>query len=161
MRRRLLIPLTAAVSVAALAAPALAHVSVDQKSVPADTDQVLRFNVPVEPKDHESGRPDLAERHNDKVTVEIPAGFTATACQAKPGWECKVRPAAGKTPHHVAFTRTGEPFDAVDSFDVSVHTAPKAGDYPFEVNQTYSDGDAAHWDGPADSPSPAPVVQVV
>lgn len=147
-------------SLVALGGPAFAHVSVDQKSVPPGSDQVLRFNVPVEGSGHEAGRPDLEQRHNVKVTVEIPDGFTAKACEAKPGWECKVNPAAGRAPHHVAFTRSGGPYDAVDSFNVSVHTAPSPGDYAFETNQTYSEGDTAHWDGPAGAPDAAPVVKV-
>jgi uncharacterized protein YcnI len=140
--------------------PAMAHVGVDKKSVPPNADAALRFSVPVEPEDHGRGRPDLAKRHNEKVTIEIPAGFTAKACGGKEGWSCQVNPAAGNAPHHVAFSRSGPPFEGVDSLTVDVRTAAEPGSYPFEVNQTYSDGDTAHWDGPPDSPSPAPVVKV-
>lgn len=151
--------IAAACSIVA-AGPAFAHVSVDQKSVPPSSDAVLRFNVPVEGADHSAGRPDLDKRHNVKVTVEIPAGFTAGSCEAKAGWACKVNPAAGKAPHHVAFTRSGGPYDAVDSFNVKVRTAAEPGSYAFETNQTYSEGDVSHWDGSPDSSNPAPVVTV-
>jgi uncharacterized protein YcnI len=118
------------------------------------------MNAPVEARDHQPGRPDPNARHNERLTVEIPAGFTATACEEKPGWACKVNPAAGKAPHHVAYTRTGPPFEPVDSFNFKVHTASNAGNYPFETNQSYSDGETVHWDGPPDSPTPAPMVSV-
>jgi hypothetical protein len=41
-----------------------------------------------------------------------------------------------------------------------VHTPKQRGEYPFQVNQYYADGSAVHWDGPPDSDTPAPVLQV-
>lgn len=160
-RRRTLVALaTCTAVVLGLAVPAWGHATIDQKAVPANTDQALTLRVPVEPKDHSGAQPDLATRHNERVTVEIPSGFTATACDSKPGWTCKVNPAAGKVPHHVAYTRTGEPYESMDVFTFKVHTAPKPGDYGFQTNQTYSEGDSVHWDGPPDSSTPTPTVQV-
>jgi uncharacterized protein YcnI len=150
----------AAVVLLAGAAPAWGHAELEQGSVPADRDERLTMKVPVEPPGHADAEPPLEQRHNTRVTIEIPDGFRALQCSAKPGWECAVKPAAGRTPHHVAFSRTGPPYEKVDVFAFTVHTARNPGRYPFETNQAYSDGDRVSWDGPAGSETPAPVVEV-
>lgn len=156
---------TVVASVALLAAfgtalPAWGHASLDQASAPRDADTGLTLRVPVEPPGHGGASPDLAARHNQRVTVEIPDGFGALSCDPKPGWTCAVNPAAGSAPLHIAWTRQGEPFEQLDAFTFTVHTAKNAGTYPFETHQTYSDGDVVHWDGPARSDHPAPTLDV-
>src|SRR5438094_7079238 len=113
----------------AVGLPAGGHPTIDQRTVPPNTNQVLTLRVPVEPQGHSGPQPDLATRHNQRVTVVMPSGFMATACDPKPGWTCAVNPAAGRTPHHVAYTRTGEPYEPMDVFTFTVHTAPSPGDY--------------------------------
>jgi uncharacterized protein YcnI len=160
MRRTTATALTATALLVAGAVPAWGHATLDQDSVPRDSEATLNVRVPVEPKDHGGDDPDLNERFNSKVSVEIPAGFAAVGCNAKPGWECRVNPKSGKTPHHVAYTRTGGPNDAEDVFDFQVTTPGKTGEYKFEINQTYSDGDVVQWAGDKDSATPASFVTV-
>ena len=154
---------TAVLSVSALLAlgthlpNAWGHASISPGRAPRDSDVNLQLNVPVEPPGHSGAEPDLAARHNQRVTVEMPRGITGIGCDPKPGWTCAVNQGAS-TPH-IAFDRTGEPVSGVDSFTLEVHTSGP-GRYPLEVNQTYSDGDVAHWDGPAGSDNAAPTLDV-
>ncbi len=142
------------------AGPAWGHATLDQTSVPRSSEASLTVRAPVEPSEHGDEEPDLNQRYNVKVSVEIPNGFAAIGCEAKPGWECKVNPKAGKTPHHVAYTRTGGPNDAEDVFAFRVTTPGKTGEYKFDINQTYSEGDVVQWSGDKDSPTPASFVTV-
>ncbi len=142
------------------ALPAWGHASLEQGTAPRNADFGLTLHVPVEAPDHGGSSPDLAARHNQRVTVEIPKGFAALGCDPKPGWTCSVNQASGITPLHIAWTRQGEPMEQVDSFTFKVHTASAAGSYPFETHQTYSDGDVVHWDGPSRPGNPAPVLDV-
>lgn len=160
MNRRTTFAVVATCALLAAAAPAWGHADFEEDSVPPDAEAVLNLKVPVEPPGHGDEHPDLAARHNDRVTLEIPEGFTAVACEAKPGWDCAVNPEAGRTPHHVAYDRSGGPNDPVDVFGLTVRTPRKTGTYVFEVNQTYSDGDTAHWDGDPDSDNPGATVDV-
>jgi hypothetical protein len=45
-------------------------------------------------------------------------------------------------------------------FHFTVHTPAQAGTYSFPVEQHYSDGKKANWNGDAGSPEPAPTVTV-
>ncbi len=115
-------------------------------SVPPDSDQTLVLDVP------EEKGPTV---HNRKVVVEVPGGFTVSGCNQKPEWSCAT--STSGTRALVTWTRTaGSDPDTHFSFDV--HTPGTRGDYPFEVNQSYTDGSTAHWDGPPDSDTPAPVL---
>jgi uncharacterized protein YcnI len=117
-------------------------------SVPPDSDQALVLDVP-----EEKG----PEVHNSKVTVEVPGGFTVSGCDEKPEWSCATSAAGRKTV--VTWTRSSGS-DPDTHFSFAVHTPKKGGDYPFEVNQSYTDGSTVHWDGLPDSETPAPVLQV-
>lgn len=158
--RRTALTALAAAAVVAGAVPAWGHATLEQSSVPRSSEAALNVRVPVEPSEHGDEDPDLNQRYNVKVSVEIPSGFTAIGCEAKPGWECKVNPKAGRTPHHVAYNRTGGPNDAVDVFGFRVTTPSKTGEYKFEINQTYSEGDVVQWSGDKDSPTPASFLTV-
>lgn len=140
------------------ALPAFGHASFDRGVVPADSEEGLTMRVPVEPPEN-GGSPPLADRHNTRVTIRIPAGFRVLSCENKPGWSCSVNPASGNVPYHLRWTRSSGPPEQVDTFDFTVRTA-KPGRYRFETNQTYSDGTTAYWDGPPDSPTPAPELEV-
>ena len=158
-RRRAVAALAASVLFAA-AVPAWAHSTIEPQTVPPSSDQRLTAKVPVEPGQHSGPEPDVNKRHNTRVTVEIPDGFTATACEPKPGWSCQVVAKSDKVPHHVAYNRQAGPFEKTDVFAFAVRTPAKAGDYAFEINQTYSEGDVSHWDGPPGSANPAAIVKV-
>ena len=160
MLRRTTLAITAVAVVLAGAVPAWGHATLDQSSVPRSSEATLNLRAPVEPKEHGGEKPDLNQRYNMKVSVEIPNGFAAIGCEAKPGWECKVNPKAGKTPHHVAYSRIGGPNDAEDVFAFTVTTPAKTGEYKFEINQTYADGDVVQWAGDKDSPTPASFLMV-
>jgi hypothetical protein len=134
----------------AMPSAAWAHaVFVKNSRVAPNTDQKLTMNVP-----EEKG----ADVHNTKVVVVVPGGFTVSGCDQRPDFSCAISPASeGRT--LVTFTRTTGA-DPDGRFAFSVHTPGQAGGYPFNTNQTYSDGSTVHWDGPPDSDAPAPVLQV-
>lgn len=71
-----------------------------------------------------------------------------------------MRDGDGNAPPHIRWERESGPPEEVDVFPFEVHTASEEGEYPFETNQIYSDGDTVHWDGPEDSPTPAPLLAV-
>ena len=134
---------------AAFPATAWAHAEFQSNSsVPANSDQTLRFIVP------EEKGPSV---HNTKVVFVVPGGFSVKGCDPKPQWTCAVAPASeGRTT--VTYNRSsGDDPDARFSF--GVHT-PGPGDYPFAVNQTYGDNTTNRWNGPPGSDSPAPVLKV-
>lgn len=135
---------------AAVPAAAWAHAEfLGNASVPANSDQKLTINVP-----EEKG----ANVHNAKVVFVVPAGFSVSGCDPKPEWACAVSPASnGRT--LVTYTRSSGS-DADGRFSFGVHTPGKAGDYPFQTNQSYTDNSTQRWDGPPDSESPAPVLKV-
>ncbi|MGH9041575.1 MAG: hypothetical protein ACRDZ3_15250 [Acidimicrobiia bacterium] len=143
------LPLATVALAAVLAASpgtAWAHASFTDGSAPANADDTLTLDVP-----EEKG----ADVHNQKVIVEVPAGFAVKGCATPGGWACDSKASSGRTV--VTFTRGSSPVET--RFDLQVHT-PKAGEYTFEVNQFYDDGSASRWDGPPDSDSPAPVLEV-
>jgi hypothetical protein len=134
----------------AMPTPAWAHaVFVSNSTVPPESDQRLALDVP------EEKGPDV---HNSKILVVVPGGFRVSGCDQKPEWSCAASGASGGRTL-VTWTRTsGSNPDAHFSF--GVHTPKQPGEYPFDVNQSYSDGSTVHWDGPPDSDTPAPVLDV-
>jgi uncharacterized protein YcnI len=121
---------------------------VGDSSVPPDSDRALVIDVP-----EEKGR----DVHNSKVVVEVPSGFAVSGCDPKPEWSCATSAAGART--LVTWTRSSGS-DPDTHFSFGVHTPDQDGDYPFEVNQSYSDGSTVRWDGPPDSDTPAPVLRV-
>jgi uncharacterized protein YcnI len=148
--RHYLAAMAAGTVLAALPAAAWAHaVFLSNSSVPANSDQKLTLNVP-----EEKG----SSIHNSKVVFVVPSGFSVSGCDPKSQWQCAVSPASqGRTT--VAYTRDAGD-DADGRFSFGVHTPGQPGDYPFAVNQTYSDNSTTRWNGPPDSETPAPVLKV-
>ncbi len=133
-----------------LSGTAQAHVSLDKSSVPADSDQSLQVRVPGE----------NPPAYTVKLVLEVPAGFTALTCADKVGWTCALtQDTTNGRSAIITWTRESG-VDAVDLFDLVVHTPTRSGDYPFEAAQSYSDGTKVFWDGPPDSDRPAPVLTV-
>ena len=130
-------------------ATAWAHAEFQSNSsVPANSDQALRFIVP------EEKGPSV---HNTKVVFVVPAGFSVKGCDPKPQWTCAV---AGASEGRTTVTYSRSSGDDPDGrFSFGVHT-PGPGDYPFAVNQTYSDNSTMRWNGPPNSDTPAPVLKV-
>ena len=148
--QRLTILRVAGLSAAILAAvPGVAwgHASFVDGNAPPDADRTLTLDVP------EEKGPDV---HNQKVIVEVPGGFAVAGCSTPGGWACGSQESKGRTV--VTFTRGTSPVET--RFNLEVHTPARSGDYTFQVNQFYDDGSAAHWDGPPDSDTPAPVLRV-
>lgn len=159
MRRQATVFSLSALAVLATAGAAWGHASLDQASVPKDSDQALTLRVPVEPKGHGAGGSDLAQRHNARVVVVIPDGFAARGCDPKPGWTCAVNPAGPKNPLNITWAREGGPVDRIDVFGFTVHSAGTPGPYRFNTIQGYSDGDKEFWDDSPGKPAPALEVQ--
>lgn len=136
-----------------LAPSALAHSSLDKKSAPADTDVALVVSAPVEE----------VNAYNEKVILEVPAGFRVLACDSPNGFRCATTTANDPPRTLITWERT-EPGQRIpltsDRLPFEVHTIDKPGKYPFEVNQFYSNGAVARWDGPENSDHPAPVLEV-
>lgn len=144
-----------AVVVAAVASvtSASAHSTLDKKSVPADTDVALAVNAPVEE----------LNAYNQKIVLEIPPGFRVLRCEKTRDFDCAVTPPDAGGRSLITWNRpsAGQPVPFVtDMFPFSVHTVATPGKYVFEINQFYSNGTAAHWDGAEDSDHPAAVLQV-
>jgi uncharacterized protein YcnI len=149
-RIRRLAAVAAGAVLAAVPGTALAHAEfVSKTSVPANTDQKLTVNVP-----EEKG----ADVHNTKVVFVVPAGFAVSGCDEKREWTCAVSEGSnGRS--LVTYTRSSGA-DPDGRFTFGVHTPGKAGDYPFQTNQTYSDNTTNRWAGPPGSDNPAPVLKV-
>jgi uncharacterized protein YcnI len=140
----------AAVVVLGLSGVAEAHARLDKKSVKAGSIQALSVRVPGEE----------ADAGTTKVVLEIPAGFTAAGCKEKAGWTCAITPDTTNGRNGlVTWTGSSKP-KAVDFFAFTVRVPNKNGTYAFQVNQTYSDGDVAHWDQRPGEDHPAPLLEV-
>ena len=139
-----------AVVVLVLSGVAEAHARLDKKSVKAGSIQALSVRVPGEE----------ADAGTTKVVLEIPAGFTAAGCKEKAGWTCAITPDTTNGRNGlVTWTGSSKP-KAVDFFAFTVRVPNKNGTYAFQVNQTYSDGDVAHWDQRPGEDHPAPLLEV-
>lgn len=149
-RRRRVAILTAAAVIGFSPTAAWAHATfVKTASVPANSDQTLTIDA------EEERGPDV---HNAKVIIEVPSGFVVARCEPKAGWSCSKSSASGGRTLLTWIRDSGA--DPGGRFTFSLRTPRDAGNYPFEVNQFYSDGKASRWDGPPDSDTPAPVLKV-
>lgn len=137
----------------AAAGPAVAHSTLDKKSVPANTDVEVSVQAPVEE----------VNAYNQRLILEVPDGFVVLSCGEVQDFACTQSRAENPKRTVLTWERTepGQPIPFMtDRFPFRMHTIDKAGKYAFEVNQFYSNGTAAHWDGPPDSDRPAPVLTV-
>jgi uncharacterized protein YcnI len=158
--------LTAAVAVAALAAPAAAqaHVTLQPSEVPAGGFTRLDVRVPNE-------RDDAA---TTKIQLQLPDGFAFASYEPVPGWKVNVQKAKLPEPvktddgdisegvKRITWTsKTGIPAGAFQDFGLSVQVPGKAGDaLTFKALQTYSNGEVVRWIGPEGSDNPAPKVEL-
>jgi periplasmic copper chaperone A len=167
MRR---IPAFAAAVAAAAIVPAAAqaHVTLNPRSVTADSFARLDVRVPNE-RDRASTR---------KVVVSFPAGFLSVSWKPVWGWRAKVTKARLATPiktdegeitervAKITSTATAKRYQIVpgsfEEFGLSTripNTPGKALSFP--ALQTYSNGEVVRWTGAPGADTPAPVVNVV
>jgi uncharacterized protein YcnI len=167
MRR---IPVFAAAVAAAAIVPAAAqaHVTLNPRSVTADSFARLDVRVPNE-RDRAS---------TTKIAVSFPAGFASVAWKPVWGWRAKVTKAKLAAPiktdegevtervSKITWTATAKRYQIVpgsfEEFGLSTripNTPGKALSFP--ALQTYSNGEVVRWTGAQGTDTPAPVVNVV
>jgi uncharacterized protein YcnI len=149
---------------ALLAVPAAsAHVTVNPRTVQADSFARLAIRVPDEAEDAQTV----------KVTVQLPESVSFVSFQPKPGWKRSVtmvklaKPITndeGETVTERIATVTWEGGQIApgefDEFGLSAKVPAAQGKLVFPALQTYSNGDVVRWIGDPDSDTPAPRVTV-
>jgi uncharacterized protein YcnI len=182
MKKKLTVLLGTALLTGGWVAPAWAHVTAEDPSVPKDAETEITFSVPVEEHGHtkamhamhEGEKPGGEEKgepskvYNQEVTIEVPRGFEVLSCDQTADWKCdaepaKGSPAAGQAPGGtVTFTRVTKSGSSMDHLTFTVHTPTHTGTYSFPTTQKLSDGDEMEWRGGGDTTdTPAPTVKVV
>lgn len=157
--RGALAALATTIACGVLASQAAGHARVFPSTVPKGSGNAYSLVVPNESEDA-----DITE-----VTITAPEGFLIGGFRTAEGWERTTesegdghggvtssvtwRATDGAVPPGEAawFDFTGRPDEG--------HTEPVT-EYTFAVEQVYSDGEVATWDGAEDSESPAPVVEI-
>ena len=128
-----------------------AHATLDLKTAKADTVVAITLKVPGE---HEPA-------YTTKVTMEVLAGFSETACAPKAGWTCAVTPDTSQGRSAVVtWTRQGKGVSGKDLLPFTTRTPDANGAFAFQVTQTYSSGVKDFWDGAPGSDMPAPRLTV-
>lgn len=166
MNKTTKVALAATVSLLAMPAAALAHVSLHPNVLPAGDFPTVNIRVPNETDNARTVR----------VDVKIPPGFTAFNPQAVPGWTVKlvqtklakpIKTDDGLVTEEVSeaiFTADkgkGTLPGYIENFPVAFSVPGKAGDVlTFKTVQTYSDGSVVRWIGSPDADKPAPTVNV-
>jgi uncharacterized protein YcnI len=170
MRVRLLVGLSAVVLVlVSVAAPAMAHVTVNPSSAAKRSFAKLTFRVPNE-------RPDAG---TTKVEVFLPTDHPIVNVSVKPvpGWTTAVEKSKLPTPlktddgdtvteavSHITWSGGTINPGEFQEFDVSVGPLPEEGDsLVFKAIQTYSSGEVVRWieeaaAGASEPEHPAPVL---
>jgi uncharacterized protein YcnI len=159
----------AAVTAAALLAPAAAqaHVTLQPDTAPAGGFTRLDVRVPNERDD----------AGTTKVDVQLPPGFISASYEPVPGWDVKVTRSKAPEPIDTGeglksdeqvsrITWTGDGKQGViepgqfQDFGVSLKMPEgKGGEkLTFKALQTYDDGQVVRWIGPEDAEEPAPIV---
>jgi hypothetical protein len=142
--RLVFVVISLAVVVVLFTLPAWAHVTVlSATTVPGDTDQVIRFDAPIE-----------RDANNADLLVAMDPAWRPVSCQAPAGWTCSAATEAGRPAFR--FTTT-TPNDAT-TFVLTAHSPSAAGTWAFPSIQSYDDGHVSRWIGPAGSEEPAPTI---
>jgi uncharacterized protein YcnI len=157
-------PILLVLAGALLAVPAAsAHVTVNPRTVPADSFARFAVRVPDEAEDAQT----------IKITVQLPESVSFVSFQPKPGWKRSVtmvkldKPITndeGETVTERISTVTWEGGRIApgefDEFGLSAKVPAAQGKLVFPTVQTYSNGDVVRWIGDPDSDTPAPRVTV-
>jgi uncharacterized protein YcnI len=182
MKRTVTVLLSGAL-LAGWAAPALAHVTAEDPSVPKDSESEMTFMVPVEEgghthakamhamhEGHEAGGENQGEPskvYNQEVTISVPRGFEVISCDKTADWDCTATPAKGSSHAGMApggtidFTRVTKQGTTMDHLSFTVHTPMNRGTFSFPTTQKLSDGDETDWNSDGvTGKNPAPRIQV-
>lgn len=138
MRAWLVPPLAMLVALVACAT-AFAHPSLTPAVIEAGTTQTLSLAVPTE----------KADVTTTQVEVVPPEGFEIEAFVAAEGWERIIERAGGGDTARISkvvFNGGETPAGEAALFQI-VGTTAEAGDYDFEIRQSYSDGSVVSWTG--------------
>ena len=155
-------------AVAALAIPAVAdaHVTLNPRSVAANSFARLDVRVPTE-RDNASTK---------SVAVSFPEGFPSVSYKPVWGWKVKIVKVKLDTPiktedgeitdrvGRITWTATSKRFQIAPSsfeeFGLSARmpNRPAGTVLRFPANQVYSNGEVVKWTGPAGADTPAPTV---
>ncbi len=158
--RKVLLAMTAAAFMVGVAAPALAHVTVQPTEAP--TGAFFRFVVRVPTE-----RPNA---DTTKVEVQFPDGLFFVSFQPKDGWKRTVKMKKLDEPVELFGQEFTEAVDTVtwsgnsikpgefEEFGFSARLPERPGALSFPAIQTYSSGEVVRWIGPPDSEEPAGVV---
>lgn len=161
--RRISMVLFAVLLIMLVAAPALAHVTVQPNE--AEAGSFSRFVVRV-PNERD-------EASTTRVEVQLPENLTSVSFQPKEGWERTVEMTTLDEPIEVFGQEVTEAIGTVtweggeiapgefEEFGFSARTPDDPQDLTFPAVQTYSSGEEVHWIGPEDSDEPAAVVTTV
>jgi uncharacterized protein YcnI len=154
--------ITAVAALVLLAAPALAHVTVDPESVPKGTgDVVLSFRVPNEE----------ANANTTKIDMQLPQDHPIAVVDVQPtnGWTAQVTTTHLTTPittddgtfsdvaSEIVWTGGQIAPGQYQSFDILAQGIPDNADsLSFPTIQTYSDGTTVSWIDPTPPGGPQP-----
>jgi uncharacterized protein YcnI len=145
---RLRIALLAAVGLAALAAPAGAHVQVTPATAaPGDP---VRFEVLI---------PGETDAHTTEVALQVPKGVLPFSFEDRPGWKRTLEQADDGSVGVVRW-RGRLAADGFVRFSFLAATPEEEGELVWKAVQKYDDGEEAAWIGPPESDNPAPVTTV-
>ena len=181
--KRTVVALLGGALLAGWMAPAWAHVTPEDPSVPKDAETEITFMVPVEEGAHthaksvhamheghdeggeNTGQP--SEVYNSEVTISVPRGFEVISCDKSADWDCQATPAKGSSHGGMApggtitFTRVTKKGTTMDHLPFTVHTPASKGTFAFPTRQTLSDGDETDWNSDGvTGKNPAPRIQV-
>jgi uncharacterized protein YcnI len=161
--KKLSIVSIAAALVLLMAAPALAHVTVQPPEAPTGSFFAFAVRVPNERRDAST----------TEVEVQFPETVTNVSVQPHPGWDYEVKMKTLDEPIEVFGEEVTEAVDTItwsggtigpgefDEFGFSVRTPDEPGELVFPALQTYDSGEVVEWIGDEGSEEPAAVVRVL
>lgn len=160
--RKTLVALGAALLVGMIAAPALAHVTVQPDEAP--TGAFFKFAIRV---------PNERDVANSKISVTFPENLIFVSFQPKEGWSRKVTMKKLEEPIEAFGASIDEVVDTVtwtggpigpgefDEFYFSAKVPDEPGELEFSADQTYDDGEVVTWQGTEEEEHPSPRANVV
>jgi uncharacterized protein YcnI len=161
--KKLSIAVIAGALVLFMAAPALAHVTVQPPEAP--TGSFYRFTVRVP-----NERPDAS---TTQVEVQFPETVTNVSVQPHAGWDYEVKMKTLDEPIEVFGEEVTEAVDTItwsggtiapgefDEFGISVRTPDEPTELVFPALQTYDSGEVVEWIGDEEADEPAALVRVL